>query len=130
MSIPLFVLAKAEHITTINAVLAALASGPQMMIAQYALASSPQVASHRALLNMSATQSMVDEFAAMTQGILPAINGEWGADGIPTGAEAVAALTSGNMIVVPGYGIDDNSKDEWIAGQLAGFAIQAYSIGA
>ncbi len=71
---------------------------------------------------------MVDEFAAMTQGILPAINGEWDADGVPSGAAAVAAFTDVNMIVVPGYGIDHSSKDEWIAGQLAGFAIQAYSI--
>lgn len=130
MFIPLFGLAKAEHTTTINAVLAALASGPQMIHAQYALKSSPEVSSHRVMLHMSATQSMVDEFAAMTQGILPAINGEWGVDGIPTGAEAVAALTGGNLKIVAGYGIDDSSKDEWIAGQLAGFAIQPYSIGA
>lgn len=128
MYIPLFVLVKAAHITTINAVLANLASGADQIIGAHTPVADPTTISHYALLDMNATQSKVDEFAAMTQGILPAINGEWGADGVPTGAEAVAAFTGGNMIVIPGYGITTNQeREDWIEAQRLGFEIAPYS---
>lgn len=128
MATPLFVLVKAEHITTINAVLAGLQSGMQQIVAAHTSLTDPNTITHYAMLDTGAPQSTVDEFAAMTQGILPAINGEWDADGVPSGAAAVAAFTGGNMIVVPGYGIQTEAEvAQFIAAQRTGFQIAPWA---
>lgn len=43
--------------------------------------------------------------------------------GVPTGAEAVAVFTEGNMIVVPGYGVTNETRDEFVAAQRTGFNV-------
>lgn len=128
MAIPLFALGKAEHVPTINAVLAVLTSGMQQLGAAHTGLTDPLTVTHWAMLDTGAPQGTVDEFAAMTQGILPAITGEWGVNGVPTGAEAVAAMTGGNFIVVPGYGVEGQEQiAQFIAAQRTGFEIAPYS---
>lgn len=129
MAIPLFALVKAEQISTVNAVLAVLASGMQQFVAAHTSPSDPTTITHYAMLDTGAPQSTVDEFAAMTQGILPAITGEWGVGDVPTGQAAVAALTGGNFIVVPGYGIEGEEQiAQFIAAQRTGFNIVPYEM--
>ena len=127
MAIPLFVLVDVANISTVNAVLNVLSSGSQQLVAAHTSLTDPNTITHYAMLDMGADQALIDEFAAMTQGILPAINGEWGANGVPTGAAAVEAFTGGNMIVVPGYGVTNDTVAQFIAAQRTGFEIAAYN---
>lgn len=124
-TVPTLVLAKIAHVPVINAVLAALASGgTNAFVARLAHKDTPSVATHYFISDMTATQSNVDELAAMCLGVLPAITGEWGAASVPSGAEAVAACIDGNMIVIPGYGVQDAGP--FIAGMMEGYDLVEY----
>lgn len=124
-TVPTLILAKIDHVPVVNAILAVLSSGgTNAFVARLAHKDAPSVATHFFISDMAATQSNVDEWAAMCLGVLPAIDGEWGAGGVPSGAEAVAACINGNMVVIPGYGVQDAGP--FIAGMKEGYDLVEY----
>lgn len=117
--VPTLVLVKAEHIATINAVMAVLQSGTRELIAKLADKDAPTVLTHYFMSDFSATQAHVDEWSAMCSGVMPAITGEWGVGGVPDINDAIAACADENMLVFPGYGVVDAGP--FIAGMKAGY---------
>jgi len=121
MNLPALVLVTADSIATANAVFGNLTSGPRQITARLSDQPNPDenaTPTHYYMMDMSALDTDVANWQAMTAGDMPQINGAWGVDGVPAGDAAKAAFTGGKLKVFSAAGID--TAQPFVDGVLLG----------
>lgn len=109
MNLPCLVVVTSDALAVANGVFGALASGSRQIIARLTDQPNPNenaTPTHYYMMDMSALDTDVAEWQAMTAGDPPQIIGTWGEGGIPTAGEMQSALTGGAMQVYSAAEID------------------------
>lgn len=83
---------------------------------------------HRVMQDMSATDELVAQWAAMAQNNdLPSLPADvvWGENGVISAQDAQAAIANGNLFVFPAYGLETEQDElNWQAGAIAGMQLR------
>jgi hypothetical protein len=128
-NLPCIMVAKAAAKTDINLVLEAQGRGPgnlsRKMCSIDPLATFETPATHYMMQDMSATDTLVASWQAACNGDLPAIEGQWGQEGVIASLAAQTACSGGNMQVFSAAGlVTGEDATNWRDGTFLGIGLQ------
>lgn len=128
-NLPCIMIGKAADKDDINLVLEAQGRGPgnlsRKMCSIDPLATWETPATHYMMQDMSATDTLVASWQAACNGDLPAIDGQWGVDGVISSLDAQEACSGGNMQVYSAAGlVTGEDATAWRDGTFLGIGLQ------
>lgn len=131
MRLPVIITVAAAHVDSVNAIFEAMGKGANTVTVKccstaIADPTHETPASHYIAQDMSATDSDVAEWQAMTSGSFrDDLSSLWGRDGLLTLVAARVACMGGNMTVASEAGLDTNEEREsFLSGILIGKGLQ------